>query len=30
VRLGTRDSREKRFLENIDYDILLDLSNPEI
>jgi len=29
VRLGTKDSREKRFLENIDYGILLDLSNPE-
>ena len=27
ARLGTKDSREKRFLENIDYDVLLDLSN---
>lgn len=29
LRLETKDSREKRFLENIDYGILLDLSNPE-
>ena len=27
VRFGTREAREKRFLENIDYDILLDLSH---
>ena len=27
VRFGTKEAREKRFLENIDYDILLDLSH---
>lgn len=29
MRLGTKDSREKRFLENIDYGVLLDLTNLE-
>ena len=29
LRLGTKDSREKRFLENIDYGVLLDLTNLE-
>jgi len=27
MSLGTKDSREKRFLENIDYGVLLDLSS---
>ena len=30
MNFGTKDSREKRFLENIDYDVLLDLKNHEI
>lgn len=29
AKFGTKDSREKRFLENINYAILLDLSNAE-
>lgn len=28
MRLGTKDAREKRFLENIDYSVLLDLKSP--
>ena len=28
MRLGTKDSREKRFLENIDYSVLLNLKSP--
>ncbi|MDD4162336.1 MAG: carbon-nitrogen hydrolase family protein [Methanothrix sp.] len=28
MRLGTKDAREKRFLENIDYGVLLDLGEP--
>lgn len=27
MRLGTKDAREKRFLENIDYDVLLHFYN---
>jgi predicted amidohydrolase len=30
VRLGTKDAREKRFMENIDYGVLLDLTNLKI
>ena len=30
MNFGTKDSREKRFLENVDYDVLLDLKNHEI
>jgi len=29
AKLGTKDSREKRFLENIDYGVLLDLTDHE-
>jgi len=28
MRLGTKEAREKRFLENVDYGVLLDLNNP--
>jgi len=30
MRFNTKDAREKRFLENIDYNVLLDLTNHEI
>ncbi|MFZ2472825.1 MAG: carbon-nitrogen hydrolase family protein [Methanothrix sp.] len=30
AKFGTKDSREKRFMENIDYSVLLDLTKPEI